>query len=166
MYFQPAIKIACCPPACRIGDGLPNDQSQGGWRNGLEILIISANIANMRKGKGDDLSGIGRIGQNFLIASHRCVETYFANIGGGGTESIAGEDRSIFKNEGCCRIIPICAKRSKILARLDFLPHLIPYPVIRNSLANQRLPNGCCLTRADAIGQAKAGGLAAFALVA
>ena len=36
----------------------------------------------------------------------------------------------------------------------------------RNPSANFRLQNGCCFTRADAIGQAKARGLAAFALVA
>ena len=60
--FQPAIQITCRPPACRIRDGLANDQSQGCRGGGLEILIIGANIANMREGEGNDLPSIGWIG--------------------------------------------------------------------------------------------------------
>ena len=40
---------------------------------------VGADIADMGKGEGDDLPGIGRIGQDFLIAGDRGVEADFAD---------------------------------------------------------------------------------------
>jgi uncharacterized protein YqeY len=45
----------------------------------LDVLLVRADIADMREGEGDDLPGIGRIGEDFLIARHRRVEADLAD---------------------------------------------------------------------------------------
>ena len=47
--------------------------------HGLDVLVVDADIADMGKGEGDDLPGIGRIGEDFLIAGHRGIEADFAH---------------------------------------------------------------------------------------
>ena len=47
--------------------------------DGLDVLVIRADIADMRKGEGDDLPGVGGIGQNLLISGHRRVEADLAD---------------------------------------------------------------------------------------
>ena len=46
--------------------------------DGFNVFEIGADIADMGEGEGNDLSGIRGVGQNFLIARHRSVETDFA----------------------------------------------------------------------------------------
>jgi len=41
----------------------------------LKVFAIGSDIADMREGKGNNLPGIGWIGENFLIAGNRCIET-------------------------------------------------------------------------------------------
>jgi hypothetical protein len=48
----------------------------------LDVLVVGADIADMREGEGDDLPGIGRVGQDFLIAGHRGVEADLADSAG------------------------------------------------------------------------------------
>ena len=43
----------------------------------LDVLVIGADIADMREGEGDDLPGVGRVGHHFLIAGHGGVEAQF-----------------------------------------------------------------------------------------
>src|SRR5262249_18427643 len=45
----------------------------------LDILLRNAVIADHRISHGDDLTVIGRIGQNFLITHHRGVKHHFAD---------------------------------------------------------------------------------------
>ena len=45
----------------------------------LDILVVGADIADMREGEGDELSGIGGIGEDLLIAGHRGVEADLAD---------------------------------------------------------------------------------------
>ena len=52
-------------------------------------------IADMGKGEGDQLSGIGRIGQDFLISGHRGVEDQLSDHIAGGTNALAGENRAV-----------------------------------------------------------------------
>ena len=45
----------------------------------LDVFVVGADIADMRKGEGDELPGIGGIGEDLLIAGHRGVEADFAD---------------------------------------------------------------------------------------
>ena len=49
-----------------------------GGKIGFNILIIGANIADVREGEGDDLARIRRVRHRFLIAGHSGIETDFA----------------------------------------------------------------------------------------
>jgi hypothetical protein len=49
----------------------------GGGRQVFNVLVIGADIADMREGEGDDLAEIGGIGEDFLVAGQRRVEADF-----------------------------------------------------------------------------------------
>ncbi len=66
---------------------------------GLDVLFIGADIADMRKGEGDDLAGIGRIGEDFLIAGHGGVEADFADGLANGAEAEALDHRAVGQDE-------------------------------------------------------------------
>ena len=53
----------------------------------------------MREGEGDDLPGIGRIGQDLLIAGHRGVEADLADGDAGGARALAFDHGAVGKNE-------------------------------------------------------------------
>ncbi len=56
-----------------------HDQPAHRRRQRLDVFVIGADNADMGKGEGDDLSGIGGIGEDLLIARHRGVEADFAD---------------------------------------------------------------------------------------
>ena len=81
--LQPLVEMAGGAVVRGIGDGRAQDYAARPRRrrhvHRLDILVVGADIADMREGEGDELSGIGGIGENFLIAGHRGVEADFAD---------------------------------------------------------------------------------------
>ena len=49
------------------------------WLYGFDILFVSTNISNVRESKGDDLPGVGRVGQYLLITGDGSVKTNLTN---------------------------------------------------------------------------------------
>ena len=45
----------------------------------LDVLVIGADIADVREGEGDDLLGVGGIGHHLLVSGHGGVEAQFAD---------------------------------------------------------------------------------------
>ena len=45
----------------------------------LDVFVVGADIADMREGEGDELPGIGGIGEDLLVAGHRGVEADLAD---------------------------------------------------------------------------------------
>ena len=86
-----------------LGDRRPEHAAAHAGRRrearGLDVLIIGADIADMRKGEGDDLPGIRRIGQDLLIAGHGGVEADFADRYAGRARAIALDDSAVGKHE-------------------------------------------------------------------
>ena len=76
---QPGIQMLRRPPVGRLGDVLLHHQAARGDGGGLDVLAVGADIADMREGEGDDLPGVGRIGQRLLIAGHAGVEADLAD---------------------------------------------------------------------------------------
>ena len=68
-------------------------------RPALGIGGVHAVVADQRVGHGHDLAAVGRIGQHFLVAGHRSVETNFADTAAGGAKRFALENAPIFESE-------------------------------------------------------------------
>ena len=60
-----------------------HDQAAHRRRHGFDVFVIGADNADMGKGEGHDLPGIGRIGENLLIAGHGGVEADLAHRAAG-----------------------------------------------------------------------------------
>ena len=101
--LQPCIEIALGPVIGRTRDRRMNDDAaHSGARREiacLDILVIGTGISDVRKGEGDDLAGVGRIGEDFLITRHRGVETKFAHGGARGAEPKPLEHHAVRQNE-------------------------------------------------------------------
>jgi hypothetical protein len=59
------------------------------------VFRIDAVIADMRISQRDDLPGVGRVGQDFLITAERGVEHHFADAFSTGANGLAPEYRSV-----------------------------------------------------------------------
>ena len=58
---------------------LPHHTAHRAVHMRLEVLVIDADIADMRESERHDLPGIGRIGHHLLIPGHRGIETNLAH---------------------------------------------------------------------------------------
>ena len=45
----------------------------------FHILVVRPDVADVRKGEGDDLPRVGRVGHRFLVTGHRGVEAQLAD---------------------------------------------------------------------------------------
>ena len=78
---------------------LPHDQSAHLDPGGFEILVVDAVIPYQGIGEGHHLSGVGRVGQDLLIAGHAGVEHHFANAVRLGAEANSFVDGTIFQDQ-------------------------------------------------------------------
>jgi hypothetical protein len=101
--LEPFIEVGLGPVIGRLGDRcMEDDTPHTGARREiacLDILVVDAGISNVGKSEGDDLAGIRRIGEDFLITRHRRVETDFAHGGAGGAEPKPFEHHAVCQNE-------------------------------------------------------------------
>ena len=95
--LQPGIEGREAAPVggmCRIG---AHNKPAHRRIDGLDILVVGADDADMREGETDDLARIGRIAQDFLIARHRGIEADLAHSLRIRAKTMAFEDRSVGK---------------------------------------------------------------------
>jgi hypothetical protein len=107
--FQPLIEMARGAVVGGIGDGRAQDHAACAGRcrhvHRLDVFLVGADIADVREGEGDDLPGIGGIGQNLLIAGHRGVEADFANGLSLGAEPKTFQHRTIGQHKERGRLV-------------------------------------------------------------
>ena len=86
----------------------PRTPEDGGRVDALDVLLVRADIADVGEGEGDDLAGVGRVGQDLLIARHRGVEADLAVALGRGTDAEALEHGAVGEDEerGRARLVP------------------------------------------------------------
>ena len=81
--LQPFVEVLRRAIIRRRGDGRVQDDAARARRrrhvDGFDVVFVGADIADMREGEGDDLAGIGRVGEDFLIARHGGVEADLAD---------------------------------------------------------------------------------------
>jgi hypothetical protein len=75
---------------------------------GLHVLRVHADIADMRKREGDDLPGIGRVGQDLLIAGDRGVEHDLRRADAGDAMASTEEHGAIGERQGGGRLGALC----------------------------------------------------------
>ena len=97
--FHPAVEIALIAPIGRIGRCIAEDRPAGrGVRAAadlFDILDIGPRVSDVRKGEGQDLAHVGRVGQDFLIAGHGGVEDHLAERRAYSTAAEALQDGSV-----------------------------------------------------------------------
>ncbi len=71
----------------------------GGEIGGLDVLLVRPDDADMGEGEGDDLPGVGGIGEDLLVAGHRGVEADLADGGAGRADAEAFEDQAVGEDE-------------------------------------------------------------------
>ena len=76
--LQPGVEMLGAAVVGRVGDVGAEHAAQRRRGRRLDILGVGADVADMREGEGDDLGGVGRIGEDFLVAGERRVETQLA----------------------------------------------------------------------------------------
>ena len=101
--FQPLVEMPGRAVVGGLGhrflDDAADDAGRGREVRRLDIVVIGADIADMREGEGDDLPGVGRIGEDFLVAGHGGVEADFAHRFALGTDADALDHRAIGQHQ-------------------------------------------------------------------
>ena len=97
---EPVVERARRPPARGCGDGLAQNASPDRRRRRLDVFGVGADVTDVGEGEGDDLAGVGGIGEDFLIAGHRGIEADLAHRLADGPGAPAPEYRSVGQHEG------------------------------------------------------------------
>ena len=92
---QPIVKMLRGAPVRRFGDVRAQHAATRGGRQRFDVFRIRTGVADMREGEGDDLAGVGRVGQDLLIPRHRGVEADFADRIAGSAEPLTPKNRAI-----------------------------------------------------------------------
>ena len=95
VILQRALIAEIAPP----GREMPHHKSGTPGPVGFVVLMIHAVIADERIAHDDSLSGIGRIGENLLIAGHGGVENHFAHAVVRRSDGLAFKHGAVAKNQ-------------------------------------------------------------------
>jgi hypothetical protein len=101
--LQPGVEPLDRPVVGRVGDvGAQHRAADARERrhvHRLDVLVVGADVADVREGEGDDLAGIGGIGEDLLVAGHRRVEADLARGVADGADAVALEARAIVQDQ-------------------------------------------------------------------
>ena len=78
---------------------LAHDQALDVRPRGFVVFWVGAVVADFRIGENDDLTSVGRIGENFLIAGDGSIKNYFPVTFAFGSVAFAAEDSAIFQRK-------------------------------------------------------------------
>ena len=105
---EPGVEVLRRAEVRRLGNIHPQHATARRRCQRLDILGIRTDIADVGKGKGDDLTGERRIGHDLLIAGHRRIEADLANRLAGRTQAFAPKHRPIGQDERSRRAARLC----------------------------------------------------------
>ena len=74
---------------------MPDHQAGGVHAFGFGVLGVDAHVADVGVGEGDDLAGVGGIGEDLLITGHGGVEHHLADGDALGTDGFSVEHAAI-----------------------------------------------------------------------
>ena len=99
VLFQIGIQRLLVAPARRQQRQVTNDQTGSPHAVGFGVFRRGAGVTDVRVGQGNDLLGIGRIGEDFLIAGHGRIEHDLTNGMTIGSNGIAAKNAAVSKGE-------------------------------------------------------------------
>ena len=101
--LEPLVEMQRRAVVRRLGDGGAQDDAARARRrrhvDGLDVFLVGADIADVREREGDDLSRIGRVGEDLLVAGHRGVEAHLADRVAGRAEAEAFEHGAVGEHQ-------------------------------------------------------------------
>ena len=100
--LEPAFEVLHRAPVGWLGDVGAQHEPERRRGARLQVVLVGPHIANMGKCEGDDLPGVGGIGQDLLVAAHRGVEADLAHGLAHGAKAAAAKDRSVGERERRC----------------------------------------------------------------
>ena len=122
--LEPVVEVAGRAVIRGLGDrGVQHHAARprrGRHVHGLDVVLVGADIADMGEGEGDDLPGIGGIGEDLLVAGHGGVEAHLAHRMAGRAEAHAFDHGAVGEHE----------QRGRLGLR----------PPLRGRIAGERLP--------------------------
>ena len=96
---QPAAEIVRRAPARRLRRVPLDHHARGDGVGGLVVLGVYPDVTDMWEREGDDLTGVGRIGHDLLVAGHRRVEAELAHGDPDRSEAPAVEDLAVGEDD-------------------------------------------------------------------
>ena len=90
-------RASCCEERQVADDEAGGD----GSASDSEVFGRDAGVADVGIGQRDDLAGVGRVGQDFLIARHRGIENDFAGRVACSSDRTAAEHRAVRERQHC-----------------------------------------------------------------
>ena len=78
---------------------LANDQPLDPWTRGLVVVVVGSVVADLWVGQDNNLSGVGGISKNFLIAGDGSIKNYFPVTFAFGSVAFASEDSAVFQRK-------------------------------------------------------------------
>ena len=99
VLLQVGRQVLLATPARGNQRQVTNDQASGEIGIGFKIFRIATGVADMRVGQRDDLTAIGGIGKDFLVAGHSGVEHHLATGNAISADGLALENRSVGEGE-------------------------------------------------------------------
>src|SRR5208282_4466713 len=86
-------------PVGRNGGELADDEGLDVGVRGLFIEAVGADVADVGIGEADDLAGVTRIGEDFLVAGERSIENDFAAAARAGAGKAALKYAPVFERQ-------------------------------------------------------------------
>ena len=97
--FEPGVQMLRRTIVRRIGNVVADNQAACRRNHALKVFRRRADVADVREGEGDDLAGVGGIGENLLVAGDAGVEADFADVRANRADSASPKHRSIAQNQ-------------------------------------------------------------------
>jgi hypothetical protein len=99
--FEIFIRDLFGSPVRADGRKLTRSQPFNKRARGFIVSEVGAVVPYLWIGKNNDLARIGGVGKDFLIASERCIENYFARAFPFSPVAFTAEDAPVFERKHC-----------------------------------------------------------------
>ena len=142
--FQVFFRHLLRAPIRAYGRELARDQSLDIRAAGLVVGGVGSVVSDLWIGQDNNLSSVGRIGKDFLVASQGGIENHFAKTFASGAIALTAEDAPVFEREDCLHGFSVEWIYSSLTGRrlkcLVDNAHVLRRPIDKRRLAVNQIP--------------------------